>query len=68
MLYKSSVWFTLGSEDETARFVTLELFSTRLPVKVFKALNGRQFYILSKFHNIEKFQCHKTWFRHLSPV
>ena len=38
----------------------LKLFSTRLPVKVFKALNGRQFYILSKFHNIEKFQCHKN--------
>ena len=37
---KSSVWFTLGSEDET--FVTLELFSARLPVKVFKTLNDRQ--------------------------
>ena len=37
---KSSVLFTLGSEDET--FVTLRLFSTRLPVKVFKKINDRQ--------------------------
>ena len=28
----------------------------RKPVKVFKILNGRQFYILSKFHKIERFQ------------
>ena len=57
MLYidlKSSVWFTLGSEDETMWH--LELFSTRLPVKVFKTLNGRKSYILSKFLKIEKFQ------------
>ena len=38
---KSSVWFTLGSEDETM-FVTLRLFSVRLPVKVFKTLDDRQ--------------------------
>ena len=37
---KSSVWFMLGSEDET--FVTPELFSARLPVKVFKTINDRQ--------------------------
>ena len=30
--------------------------SARLPVKVFKTLNGWQFYILSKFHKIERFQ------------
>ena len=35
-------------------FVT-ELFSARLPVKVFKTLNGRQSHILSKFHKIERF-------------
>ena len=29
----------------------LELFSARLPVKVFKTLNGRQSYILSKFRS-----------------
>ena len=34
----------------------LELFSARLPVKVFKTLHDRQSYILSKFHKIEKFQ------------
>ena len=37
---KSSVWFSLDSEDET--FVTLRLFSAQLPVKVFKTLNDRQ--------------------------
>ena len=34
----------------------LEIFLARLPVKVFKTLNGRQSFILSKFHKIEKFQ------------
>ena len=48
---KSSVWFTLGSEDETVFCDTLKLFSARLPVKVFKTLNGRQSYILSKFRS-----------------
>ena len=47
---KYSVWFTLGPEDETM------FCSTRLPVTVFKALNVRQSYILSKFHKIEKSQ------------
>ena len=47
---KSSDWCTLGSEEETMWH--LELFSARLPVKVFKTLNGRHFYILSKFHKI----------------
>ena len=32
-------------------FSHLELFSARLPVKVFKTLNGRQSYILSKFRS-----------------
>ena len=39
---KYSVWFTLGSEDET------------MHVKVFKTLNDRQSYILSKFHKSRK--------------
>ena len=30
----------------------LELCSARLPVKVYKTLNGRQSYILTKFHKI----------------
>ena len=50
---KSSVWFTLGSEDETVFCDTF--FSARLPVKVFKTLNGRQSHILSKFHKSKKF-------------
>ena len=45
---KNSVWFTLASEDKTMVW-HLELFSAWLPVKVFKTLNGRQSYILSKF-------------------
>ena len=51
---KSSVRFTLGSEDETV-FCDTELFSARVPVKVFKTLNGWQSYILSKFHKMERF-------------
>ena len=56
---KSSVWFTLGSEDagrQNRVLWHLELFSARLPVKVFKILNGRQSYILSKFHKSKKIQ------------
>ena len=55
---KYGVWFMLGSEDETmfCAVTLIELFSARLPVKVFKTLNDRQSYILSKFHKIEKFQ------------
>ena len=34
----------------------IELFSARLPVKVFKTLNDRQCYILNKFHKIDKSQ------------
>ena len=53
---KSSVWFTLGWEDETVFCDTLiELFAARLPVKVYKTLNGRQSHILSKFHKSKKF-------------
>ena len=44
---KSSVWFTLNH--------ILWHFSARLPVKVFKTLNGRQSHILSKFHKSKKF-------------
>ena len=46
---KSSVWFMLGSENET-----LERFSGRLPVKVFKTLNDRQSYVLNKFEKSKK--------------
>ena len=46
---------TLGSEDETIVCDT-QLFSARLPVKVFKTLNDRQSYILCKFHKIERSQ------------
>ena len=47
---KSSVWFMLGSENETMFCDRhFELFSARLPVKVLKKLNDRQSYILSKF-------------------
>ena len=35
-------------------FCDTKTFSARLPVKVFKTINGRQFYILSKFHKIER--------------
>ena len=45
---KSSVWFTLNH--------VLWHFSARLPVKVFKTLNGRQSHILSKFHKSKKFR------------
>ena len=48
---KYSDWFTLGSDDETSLVLWhLELFSARLPVKVFKTLNDPQSYILCKFH------------------
>ena len=46
---KSSVWFMLGSENET-----LERISGRLPVKVFKTLNDRQSYVLNKFEKSKK--------------
>ena len=48
---KYSDWFTLGSDYETSLVLWhLELFSARLPVKVFKTLNDPQSYILCKFH------------------
>ena len=55
---KFTVWFTLGSADETMfqgdTWWHLELFSPRLPVKVFKTLNDRQSHILRKFHKSKK--------------
>ena len=62
--HKSSVWFTLGSEEETLFCDTLKFFQLdcrsrfskslwlygRLPVTVFKILNGRQSGIFNKFH------------------
>ena len=50
---KYSIWFTLGSEDETV-FCDTKNFSARLPVKVFKTLIDRQSYILRKFHKSKK--------------
>ena len=47
---QSSVWFTLGSENETMFCDNLELLSARLPVKVLKTLNDRPSHILSTFH------------------
>ena len=35
-------------------FCDTKNFSARLPVKVFRTINGRQFYILSNFHKIER--------------
>ena len=67
---KSSVWFTLGSEDETV-FVSLRTFSGRLPVKIFKTLNGRQSHILSKFHirkNSAALNYHRSWSWSNQPV
>ena len=52
---KNSVWFTLGSEDETMVCDT-KLFSARLPIKDFKTLNDRHSYILRKIRKIEKSQ------------
>ena len=54
MLYKSNVWFTLGSEDETMFCDTYNFFSARLPFKVFKTLNDRQSYVRRKFHKSKK--------------
>ena len=52
---KSSVWFTLGSENETMFCDTsVELFSGRLPVEVFKTLNDQQTYIHNKFDKSKK--------------
>ena len=48
MLYRSQVW-------RNRVLWHLQLFSARLPVKVFKTLNGRQSHILSKFHKSKKF-------------
>ena len=52
---KSSVWFTARFSRRNRVLWHLEFFSARLPVKVFKTRNGRQSYILSKFHKLKKF-------------
>ena len=44
---KFSVWFTLGSEEETM-FCDTELFSGRLPVKIFKTRNDLQSTLLAE--------------------
>ena len=53
---KSSVWFTLGSEDETMFCDTWNFFQPDCWSRFLKTLNGRQSYVRSKFHKIEKFQ------------
>ena len=53
---QSSVWFPLGSEDETMFSAWhLEIFLAPLPVKIFKTLNGRESNNLSKFYKMERF-------------
>ena len=45
---KSSVWFTLGSENETMFCDSIGLFSGRLSVKIVKTLNDRQSALLAE--------------------
>ena len=49
---KSSVWFTLDSEDETLKFTE--------NISVLKTLTGSR--------AEKSFKCDKTWFRLLSPT
>ena len=51
---KSSVWFTLGSQNETMFMTLKKLFSGVLPVNVFKTINDRQSYIVNKFDKSKK--------------
>ena len=44
----------------------LQLFSARLPVKVFQTLNGRQSHILNKFHKSKKLELTDALFIFLS--
>ena len=57
---KSSVWFTLGSEDETISFVTLRTLFSSTAGQAFQTLNDQQFYILRKISQIEKIQLSQT--------
>ena len=50
--FLSRVWFYAGLRGRNHVLGHLELCSARLPVKVYKTLNGWQSYILTKFHKI----------------
>ena len=53
---RSSVWFTLGSEDETISFVTLWTLFSSTAGQGFHTLNDQQSYILRKMSQIKKIQ------------
>ena len=57
---KSSIWFTLGSEDETISFVTLRTLFSSTAGQGFQTLNDQQSYILRKISQIEKIQLSQT--------
>ena len=57
---KSSVWFTLGSEDETISSVTLRTLFSSTAGQDFHTLNDEQSYILRKISQMEKIQLSQT--------
>ena len=57
---KSSVWFTLGSEDETISSVTLRTLFSSTAGQGFHTLNDEQSYILCKISQMEKIQLSQT--------
>ena len=57
---KSSVWFTLGSEDETISSVTLRTLLSSTAGQGFHTLNDEQSYILRKISQMEKIQLSQT--------
>ena len=57
---RSSIWFTLGSEDETISFVTLRTLFSSTASQGFHTLNDQQSYILRKMSQIKKFQLSQT--------
>ena len=57
---KSSVWFTLGSEDEIISFVTLRTLFSSTASQGFQTLNDQQSYILRKISQIKKIQLSQT--------
>ena len=57
---RSSIWFTLGSEDETISFVTLRTLFSSTASQGFHTLNDQQSYILRKMSQIKKIQLSQT--------
>ena len=57
---KSSVWFTLGSEDETISSVTLRTLFSSTAGQGFHTLNDEQSYILRKISQMKKIQLSQT--------